>query len=65
MLLSFLERIDTSHQSLLHVGFFVVDALVAVYGFYGHTIRSISRSMLHGELGFGLTCLKHERLRDK
>jgi len=65
MLLSFLECIDTSRQSLLHEGFFAVGVLVVVCGFCERIIRSIGRSMLHGEVSFGLTCLKHEGLRDK
>jgi len=58
MCFSFLGRIGTSCPCLLRVGFFVVGVIVVVCGCGGRIVRSISRSKLHNEVGFGLTCLR-------
>lgn len=52
--LSFLVCIGTSCRSLLRGGFFVVGGLVVVCGCGGRIIRSIGRSRLRDEVGFGL-----------
>lgn len=50
-----LTRIDTSCPSLLRGGFFLVVLLVVECGSDGRIIRSIGRSRLHDEAGFGLS----------
>jgi len=52
-----LAHIGTSCPCLLRGGFFVVDMRVLVCGCGWHIIRSIGRSRLHGEVGFGLSYL--------
>ena len=64
--LSFLVRICTSCHSLLRGGFFVVGVLVVVCGCGGRITRSIGRSRLSGEVGFGLSRFKHQKtVKDK